>query len=100
MVGRWKVGDVLGFAMDLDRGEVGLSVNGQWNEEGHHMKFYVNGKKLFPAVRMMGFFTMILDETSWKFRPPSSEYRSWGSGVFHWDLEVSVVDSDPIQRPQ
>ncbi|CAE7331907.1 ASB2 [Symbiodinium microadriaticum] len=100
MVGRWKVGDVLGFAMDLDRGEVGLSVNGQWNEEGHHMTFDVNGKKLFPAVRMMGFFTMNVDKTSWKFRPPSSEYRSWGSGVFHWDLEVSVSDSDPRQRPQ
>ncbi|CAE7619764.1 unnamed protein product, partial [Symbiodinium necroappetens] len=64
MVGRWKVGDVLGFAMDLDRG-------------------------------MVGFFTMNVDETSWKFRPPSSEYRSWGSGVFHWDLEVSIPDSTP-----
>ena len=92
---RNQVGDVLGFAIDLDRGEVGLSVNGQWNKEGYHMKFDVNGKKLFPAVRTMGFFTMNVDETSWKFRLPSSEYRSWGSGAFQWDLEGSISDSTP-----
>lgn len=74
----WKVGDVLGFAIDLDKGEMQLRTK----QEELTMPFQVSGA-MYPAVSIIGLFGMYLARDSWKLRPPPG-YKEWGRGDFAW----------------
>jgi len=75
----WRRGDVIGFAIDIDKGKMNFTINGEW-AEGAAMVFEPTGDKFFyPAGSYSGLFTMSIKRESWNFLPPS-DYQAWGSG--------------------
>lgn len=87
-VERWKVGDILGFAIDLDAGVMRLSHQGKWHSgEGYVMKSdEMGGREWYPAVSGRVFYQMHIDKKTWRFAPPqpSEDYQAWASGIFEW----------------
>ncbi|CAE7798156.1 ANK1 [Symbiodinium sp. CCMP2592] len=83
----WRAGDVLGLALDFDSGTMRLSHQGIWHpEDAYQMKFEANGRRLYPAVSMRGFFSMAISKKDWKHSPPTKEYQAWGEGTFDWGV--------------
>ncbi|CAL1150696.1 unnamed protein product [Cladocopium goreaui] len=74
----WKVNGVLGFAIDLDGGQMQLRTE----QQELTMPFKAHGA-VYPAASIKGFFRMHLAEDSWKLQPPR-EYKEWGRGGFSW----------------
>ncbi|CAE7751890.1 Ankrd17 [Symbiodinium microadriaticum] len=104
-VERWKVGDILGFAIDLDAGVMFdavsvlimdggcrvmmelMMVMGAAAEEGYVMKSdEMGGREWYPAVSGRVFYQMHIDKKTWRFAPPqpSEDYQAWASGIFEW----------------
>ncbi|CAE7618127.1 mask [Symbiodinium sp. CCMP2592] len=84
----WRPGDVLGLALDFDESTMRLSHQGIWHaEEAYRMKFQANGQRLYPAVSMMGFFSVAISKKDWKHAPPNKNYQAWeNEGTFDWGL--------------
>jgi len=75
----WRRGDVVGFAIDIDKGRMHLTLNGEW-VDGAGMSFEPTGNRFFfPAGSYSGLFTMNISREQWKHSPPS-DYQPWGSG--------------------
>lgn len=75
----WKKGDIVGFAIDIDKGKMNFTLNGEW-AQGAAMNFTPSGDlSFFPAGSYTGLFTMNIDRESWKY-PPPTDYLPWGSG--------------------
>ncbi|CAE7216414.1 RSPRY1 [Symbiodinium sp. CCMP2592] len=85
MAAVWERGDVLGFALDLDSGEMScLSRHGIFG-----MSFHVPaGQALYPAVSINGFFRLNLAESTWKLDAPQG-YQEWGRGEYSWTVDLS-----------
>ncbi|CAE7234139.1 ANKRD17 [Symbiodinium sp. CCMP2456] len=101
-VERWKVGDILGFAIDLDAGAMRLSHQGKWHSgEGYVMKSdEMGGREWYPAVSGRVFYQMHIDKKTWRFAPPSEDYQAWASGIFEWSPQrVGGASGETVRRP-
>ena len=95
---RWRTGQTLGCAIDIDKGEISFSLNGIWNTP---MGVAFEGAKfeggVFPAVtgEKAFQFKMNLGQNGFKFEPPSKEYRPvWA------DVQSSHAESKNTQPEQ
>eukprot|EP00928_Gymnodinium_smaydae_P072711 TRINITY_DN56013_c0_g1_i1.p1 TRINITY_DN56013_c0_g1~~TRINITY_DN56013_c0_g1_i1.p1 ORF type:complete len:891 (+),score=144.39 TRINITY_DN56013_c0_g1_i1:82-2754(+) len=79
---RWRAGDVIGFAVDLDAGKMVFSLNGEWVSSAD-MDCDTSGAAIYPAVSTYGFFAFHIPREAWQFSPPDEDYEPWAEkGVF------------------
>lgn len=75
---RWRTGQTLGCAVDIDKGEISFSINGVWRKPMgvafQKLKFHGG---VFPAVtgEKAFQFTMNLGQRPFKFEPPTKSYK-------------------------
>eukprot|EP00435_Cladocopium_sp_Y103_P049720 s1649_g15.t1 len=78
-ISKWRVNDVLGFALDLDQGTMQLHTQ---QGEQITVPFQFQGA-LYPAVSVRGLFRMHMAKKSWKLQPPKG-YDEWSSRDCAW----------------
>ncbi|CAE7353663.1 RSPRY1 [Symbiodinium natans] len=74
----WRLGDVLGFAIDLNEGTMQLCTEGGTVT----MPAKAHGS-LYPAVSTSGLFCMHLSRSAWRLQPPEG-YQDWCRGDLSW----------------
>eukprot|EP00927_Polykrikos_kofoidii_P049776 TRINITY_DN43789_c0_g1_i1.p1 TRINITY_DN43789_c0_g1~~TRINITY_DN43789_c0_g1_i1.p1 ORF type:complete len:1011 (+),score=185.36 TRINITY_DN43789_c0_g1_i1:141-3173(+) len=85
---RWSRRDVIGLAANIEAGKFQCSLNGEWVPAAD-MSFEPTGRSFFPALSMKGGFEMHIPRRTWKYSPPSEDYRAWADdGVFARPLPV------------
>jgi len=92
---RWLGGDVIGFAIDIEAGQLMFSLNGEWADAAA-MTFEAQGRAFFPAASMKGQFEMHIPSAAWHFAPPDEGYQSWAeSGVYTRPVALPA----PVEKP-
>eukprot|EP00746_Dinoflagellata_sp_MGD_P001074 gnl/MRDRNA2_/MRDRNA2_101992_c0_seq1.p1 gnl/MRDRNA2_/MRDRNA2_101992_c0~~gnl/MRDRNA2_/MRDRNA2_101992_c0_seq1.p1 ORF type:complete len:553 (+),score=49.23 gnl/MRDRNA2_/MRDRNA2_101992_c0_seq1:87-1745(+) len=89
---QWQAGDIIGLAIDIDKGTIKFSFNGIWIlNDSYLSKFLAMGRSFFPALTIVGSFTMALTQASWYYSPPSDTYLAWsGSGRFEYKIRSGM----------
>jgi hypothetical protein len=96
----WRGRDVIGFAVDVDAGQLEFSLNGEWVKNAQ-MTFQAAGRSVFPAVSTKGRFTMNIPKGSWQFTPPSPDYQAWAEeGVYTRPVQVVAPPELPSLERQ
>lgn len=96
----WRGSDVIGFAIDIDAGQMRFALNGEWVPAAQ-MSFDAAGRSFFPAVSMKGRFSMHIPKGSWHFMPPDDHYDAWAnSGAFMRPVQVSAPACPPAFERQ
>lgn len=89
---QWQAGDVIGLAIDIDDRTVRFSLNGNWISRVSTFTDWTNGRSFFPALSILGSFTMALTRSIWRYSPPSCSYLSWSdSGQFEYKIRFGSV---------
>ncbi|CAE8676345.1 unnamed protein product, partial [Polarella glacialis] len=70
---RWKSGDILGLAVDIEGKKLKFAVNGKWT---HEYEFEPNGRKIYPALSVRGDVKMLIPPSQWQHSAPV-DYRPW-----------------------
>lgn len=85
----WTSGDIIGCALDLDKGEMHFFYNGGW-VEGAGITFQPGGRAFYPGLSARGAVVLYFSASSFHFAPPLA-YEAFvgpeeGGGVVRWPL--------------
>jgi len=79
----WQPNDVIGFALNIDKGHMLFSYNGEWFKPAYRTVKLPPGVRLYPAVSTRGGFHLNVAPSTWVHRPPDQNYLAWAaSGDF------------------
>jgi ankyrin repeat protein len=94
----WKIGDVIGFACDLQSNKFQVSVNGDWEEpNGQVYDFPSNIQGLFPTIsglNMKFVYNFGQENSSFRFPRPHEDYEPFASFPTYEDRS----DSFPLHK--
>ena len=73
--GDWDVGDVIGFAANVDAGKMAVSKNGSWSDEGYGVVLEGDALKVavYPAITMSSGEIRYCLVAPFKYGPPAPE---------------------------